>query len=83
MEPGQIRLGKMGVWYAADKLEAAQWAAWITTVVAWGSQAAIEARLQEHFDAGATQVCIQPVHPQGDVERAKAMLEALAPSHAS
>jgi alkanesulfonate monooxygenase SsuD/methylene tetrahydromethanopterin reductase-like flavin-dependent oxidoreductase (luciferase family) len=50
-------------------------------MVVWGSQATIEARLQEHFDAGATQVCIQPVHPQGDVERAKAMLEAFAPGN--
>lgn len=55
----------------------------LNAMVVWGSQATIEARLQEHFDAGATQVCIQPVHPQGDVERAKAMLEAFAPSHAS
>ena len=55
----------------------------LNAMVVWGSQATIEARLQEHFDAGATQVCIQPVHPQGDVERALAMLEAFAPSPAS
>ncbi len=52
-------------------------------MVVCGSQAAIEARIQEHMDAGATQVCIQPVHPQGDVERAKAMLEAFAPNATS
>jgi hypothetical protein len=37
------------------------------------------ARVREHFDAGATQVCLQPVHPQGDLAGAKAMLTALAP----
>ena len=58
-------------------------ARFLNAMVAWGSQATIEARLQEHFDAGATQVCIQPVHPQGDIERALAMLEAFAPDRAS
>lgn len=52
----------------------------LNAMVVWGNEATIQARLQEHFDAGATQVCIQPVHPQGDVERAKAMLEAFAPA---
>lgn len=52
----------------------------LNAMVVWGNEATIQARLQEHFDAGATQVCIQPVHPQGDIERAKAMLEAFAPA---
>ena len=37
----------------------------IDTTFAWGSAAAIQARLQEHFDAGANHVCIQPVNPNG------------------
>ncbi len=55
-------------------------ARFLQAMVASGNEATIGARLQEHFDAGATQVCIQPVHPQGDIERAKAILEAFAPA---
>ena len=36
-------------------------------------------RMLEHYDAGATHVCIQPVHPAGDVAAAKRTLEAFAP----
>jgi len=52
----------------------------LNAMVAWGNEAAIEARIQEHFDAGADHVCIQPVHPPGALDRAKAMLEAFAPT---
>jgi probable F420-dependent oxidoreductase len=34
-------------------------------MVAWGSEAAIRQRIQAHFDAGASHVCIQPLHPDG------------------
>jgi probable F420-dependent oxidoreductase len=37
----------------------------IDATFAWGSVDAIKARIQEHFDAGATHVCIQPVNPNG------------------
>ncbi|MGI9335165.1 MAG: TIGR03620 family F420-dependent LLM class oxidoreductase [Gammaproteobacteria bacterium] len=49
-------------------------------MVVWGNQATIEARLREHYDAGATHVCIQPVHPAGDIAAAKRTLEAFAPA---
>lgn len=49
-------------------------------MVVWGSQATIEQRIQEHFDAGADHVCIQPVHAPGDLDAAKGMLEAFAPA---
>jgi probable F420-dependent oxidoreductase len=52
----------------------------LNAMVAWGNEATIGARIQEHFDAGATQVCIQPVHPRGDIDKAKAVLEAFAPA---
>lgn len=52
----------------------------LNAMVVWGNETTIGARIQEHFDAGATQVCIQPVHPPGDIERAKAMLAAFAPA---
>ena len=37
----------------------------VDATFAWGDAAAIRARIQAHHDAGATHVCIQPVHPQG------------------
>jgi len=37
----------------------------IDATFAWGSVAQIQARIQEHFDAGASHVCIQPVNPNG------------------
>ncbi|MCB1742843.1 MAG: TIGR03620 family F420-dependent LLM class oxidoreductase [Gammaproteobacteria bacterium] len=49
-------------------------------MVVWGTQADIEARIQAHFDAGATQVCIQPVHEPGDLDAAERTLEAFAPA---
>jgi probable F420-dependent oxidoreductase len=52
----------------------------VDATFAWGDAAAIKRRLQEHFDAGASHVCIQPINPNGrfgDIDwRA---LEALAP----
>ena len=33
--------------------------------VAWGDEAAIRARIQQHFDAGADHVCIQPIRLEG------------------
>ena len=53
----------------------------IDETFAWGDADAIKTRLQEHYDAGATHVCIQPVHPQqrpGQVHWEA--LEALAPA---
>jgi probable F420-dependent oxidoreductase len=37
----------------------------IDAMVAWGTETAIDQRLQAHFDAGASHVCIQPLHPDG------------------
>ena len=37
----------------------------IDETFAWGSLAAIQARVQEHFAAGASHVCVQPVNPNG------------------
>jgi len=51
----------------------------LNAMVVWGTQATIEARMQEHYDAGADHVCVQPVHRAGDLDEAKAMVEALAP----
>ena len=52
----------------------------IDATFAHGDAAAIQARIQEHFDAGATHVCIQPVNPNGQFgDLHWECLEALAP----
>ncbi len=51
----------------------------IDAVVAWGSEKQISARVQAHFDAGASHVCIQPIHPQGLPLPDDRVLEILAP----
>ena len=38
----------------------------IDATFAWGDMAAIRQRIQEHYDAGATHVCVQPVNPNGE-----------------
>lgn len=37
----------------------------IDATFAWGSVEQIQDRIQQHFDAGASHVCIQPVNPNG------------------
>ncbi len=48
-------------------------------LVAWGDEAAIRARIQAHYDAGADHVCIQPLRPDGVPGPDLRALEALAP----
>ena len=38
----------------------------LDAMVASGSEAAIRRRIQAHLDAGASHVCIQPLHPSGE-----------------
>ncbi len=40
----------------------------IDAMVLWGTAAAVKDKLRAHFAAGATHVCIQPVHADGDTE---------------
>ncbi|MFQ5697026.1 MAG: TIGR03620 family F420-dependent LLM class oxidoreductase [Myxococcota bacterium] len=52
----------------------------IDALVAWGDETAIAKRIQEHRDAGASHVCIQPIQPDGPLgEPDWRALEALAP----
>lgn len=37
----------------------------LDAMVAWGNETVIRRRIQDHFDAGASHVCIQPLHPDG------------------
>ncbi|MGA2963379.1 MAG: TIGR03620 family F420-dependent LLM class oxidoreductase [Candidatus Korobacteraceae bacterium] len=50
----------------------------IDAMVLWGDPATITRGLRAHLDAGATQVCIQPLHPEGDFETRDQTLKALA-----
>jgi probable F420-dependent oxidoreductase len=55
----------------------------IDRIIAWGDVDAIEARLAEHAEAGATHVCIQPLHPEsgqeaGNVTKLQVGFDALA-----
>jgi probable F420-dependent oxidoreductase len=51
----------------------------LDAMVAWGEASVIQRRIQEHFDAGASHVCIQPLHPDGQPLPDLNALAALAP----
>jgi probable F420-dependent oxidoreductase len=51
----------------------------LEAMVAWGDERAIRQRIQDHFDAGASHVCIQPLHPDGQALPDLDALAALAP----
>ena len=44
----------------------------------WGDADAVRRGLRAHFTAGATHVCLQPVHADGDFAARDRMLAALA-----
>jgi probable F420-dependent oxidoreductase len=49
--------------------------------VAWGDEAAIRARIQQHWDAGADHVCIQPIRLEGSQQLLdERIVELLAPA---
>jgi probable F420-dependent oxidoreductase len=50
----------------------------LDAMVLWGDPAAIGGGLKAHLEAGANQVCIQPVHAEGDVETRDQTLKAFA-----
>jgi hypothetical protein len=50
----------------------------IDAMVLWGDADTIKRGLQAHFAAGATHVCVQPVHADGDFAARDRMLAALA-----
>ena len=52
----------------------------VDAIVGWGDEKAIAARIQEHFDAGADHVCIQPFRSDGKPVPDERILEALAPA---
>ena len=50
----------------------------IDAMVLWGGKAKVQEGLRAHFAAGATQVCIQPVHDDGDTAARDRILTELA-----
>jgi probable F420-dependent oxidoreductase len=50
----------------------------IDAMVLWGDADKVKRGLREHFTAGATHVCVQPVHADGDFATRDRMLTALA-----
>jgi hypothetical protein len=71
--------------FSPDDLEDAGSDALIDDVVAWGDEAAIVARIEEHLDAGADHVCLQPVTSvrpliDGPDHSALGVLRQLAPA---
>jgi probable F420-dependent oxidoreductase len=56
----------------------------LDAMVAWGDEGAIRARVQQHWDAGADHVCIQPINAQGSRQVVDdRILELLAPARRS
>jgi probable F420-dependent oxidoreductase len=57
--------------------------AFVDAVMAWGDVDALRARVDAHYAAGATHVCVQPIHPTGPRGTVDwNVLEALAPVNA-
>jgi len=52
----------------------------IDAVVAWGDESALAKRVRAHLDAGATHVCIHPLHPEDRRVPDWRVIEALAPA---
>jgi probable F420-dependent oxidoreductase len=50
----------------------------IDAMVVWGDATTVKDKLRSHFAAGATHVCIQPVHEEGDFAARDRILTALA-----
>ncbi|MFA5632559.1 MAG: TIGR03620 family F420-dependent LLM class oxidoreductase [Porticoccaceae bacterium] len=51
----------------------------IDALVAWGDESAIRNRIEAHWEAGASHVCIQPLRPDGEFGYDRRALEAFAP----
>jgi probable F420-dependent oxidoreductase len=56
----------------------------LDAMVAWGDEDAIRARVQQHWDAGADHVCIQPISgPETQDATGERVLDLLAPARRS
>jgi probable F420-dependent oxidoreductase len=68
-----LRLG-----FAEAELEGGGSDRFIDAMVLWGDAETVKRGLRAHFEAGATHVCLQPVHAEGDTASRDAMIGALA-----
>ena len=50
----------------------------IDALITWGPVEEVKRRIRAHFDAGATHVCIRPLHAPGDFAARDAMLATMA-----
>lgn len=50
----------------------------VDAMVNWGTVDDVKRQIRAHFEAGATHVCIRPVHPNGDFAARDAMLKVMA-----
>jgi probable F420-dependent oxidoreductase len=69
--------------FADDDLAGGGSQRFLDAMVAWGDEDAIRARIQEHWDAGADHVCIQPINARGSREVDEETLNLLAPARRS
>jgi probable F420-dependent oxidoreductase len=70
--------------FGADDLAGGGSDRFLDAMVAWGDEGAIRARIQQHWDAGADHVCIQPINSQGSREpNSERVLDLLAPTQRS
>jgi probable F420-dependent oxidoreductase len=65
--------------FEADELDEGGSDRVVDAVVAWGDESALVARVQQHRDAGATHVCIQPLDADDPSRPGLETLERLAP----
>jgi len=65
--------------FADDDLENGGSDRLVDALVAWGDEQAIRDRIQAHYQAGATHVCIQPFRSDGETGPDMTLLEILAP----
>jgi probable F420-dependent oxidoreductase len=73
----QNNLRELG--YADDEMQNGGSDRLVDALVAWGDEAALRKRIEEHWDAGADHVCIQPFRTDGAMGPDVEALRQLAP----
>ena len=68
----------LGLGFTEDELANGGSNRFIDAMVLWGDPDKVKDGLRAHFAVGATHVCVQPVHAEGDVTGRDRVLEALA-----
>ncbi len=72
----QQNLRSLGI--AAAELEHGGSDGLVDALVAWGDEAAVQARVQEHLEAGADHVVLQPITPSSGAKEAIEQFTRLA-----